>query len=323
MPSFYFNLGPFKVKDLIKSNECSLINLSGNEILHEFVGIENARENSLTFLNNIDSFDNTNCKNSIIICNDKTSRALDGFKLIVVKDVQKIVSVFSNRFYRNFTQEEKNKFTLPKIGDNSIISDTCKIENGVSVGKNVEIGHGSVIQQNCIIGDNSIIGSNSVISNCIIGENVVIGNSTSIGQAGFGFSINKNKNLRIFHIGKVIIDKNVYVGSNCTFDRGSFGDTIIGENTYFDNLCHVAHNVKIGSNNVFAAMCGIAGSAVIGNNVLVGGQAGISGHIKVGNNVLIAAKSAVMSNIDDNRSVMGNPAIDKFKYIRKYKKQYG
>ena len=30
-----------------------------------------------------------------------------------------------------------------------------------------------------------------------------------------------------------------------------------------------------------------------------------------------------MKSIKDNCSVMGNPAIDKYKYIRKYKKLYG
>ena len=70
-------------------------------------------------------------------------------------------------------------------------------------------------------------------------------------------------------------------------------------------------------------MAGIAGSTKIGDSVMAGGQVGISGHLSVGNNVQIAAKSAVLKNLKDNSSVMGNPAIDKYKYIRKYKKFYG
>ena len=115
----------------------------------------------------------------------------------------------------------------------------------------------------------------------------------------------------------------VSIGSGCTIDRGSFSDTIIGENTYLDNLCHVAHNVEIGDNSAFAAMTGIAGSAKIGNHVLTGGQAGIAGHIKIGNNVHIAAKSGVFQNIDDGETVMGNPAVNKYKFIKNYKKIYG
>ena len=144
-----------------------------------------------------------------------------------------------------------------------------------------------------------------------------------IGKHGFGFFPIKSKNLRYPHIGVVLIEDNCEIGCGSTIDRGSMSNTVIGKNTYLDNQIHIAHNVKIGNNCIIAGQVGFAGSSIISDNVMIGGQAGISGHIKVGNNVLIAAKSAVMSNIDDNRSVMGNPAIDKFKYIRKYKKQYG
>ena len=70
-------------------------------------------------------------------------------------------------------------------------------------------------------------------------------------------------------------------------------------------------------------MTGIAGSAKIGNNVLTGGQAGIAGHIKIGDNVHIAAKSGVFQSVDDGEHVMGNPAVNKFKFIKNYKRLYG
>jgi serine acetyltransferase len=38
--------------------------------------------------------------------------------------------------------------------------------------------------------------------------------------------------------------------------------------------------------------------------------------------VKIAAQSGVLKDIDDDSSVMGHPAINKFKYLRKYKKNY-
>ena len=70
------------------------------------------------------------------------------------------------------------------------------------------------------------------------------------------------------------------------------------------------------------AMTGIAGSANIGSNVMTGGQVGIAGHLKIGSNVQIAAQSGVLKDIENDSSVMGHPAIDKIKYIRKYKKNY-
>ena len=47
---------------------------------------------------------------------------------------------------------------------------------------------------------------------------------------------------------------------------------------------------------------------ILGNNVLIGGQAGISDHLKIGNNVKIGGKSGVVSDIEDNKIVMGYPA---------------
>ena len=70
-------------------------------------------------------------------------------------------------------------------------------------------------------------------------------------------------------------------------------------------------------------MTGIAGSAKVGNNVLTGGQAGIAGHIKIGNDVKIAAKSGVFNNLADGVSVMGNPAVNMYKFIKSYKKTHG
>ena len=69
-------------------------------------------------------------------------------------------------------------------------------------------------------------------------------------------------------------------------------------------------------------MTGIAGSTNIGNGVMAGGQVGIAGHLNIGDNVQIAAQSGVLKDVNNDRSVMGHPAIDKIKYLRKYKKNY-
>ena len=119
----------------------------------------------------------------------------------------------------------------------------------------------------------------------------------------------KNKNIRTPHIGKVILEEGVEIGSNSTIDRGSISDTIIGKNTFLDNQVHVAHNVKIGKNCIITAQVGFAGSSTIGNNVMIGGQAGISGHLKIGNNVKIGGASGVTTDLKDGSKVMGYPAI--------------
>ena len=140
-----------------------------------------------------------------------------------------------------------------------------------------------------------------------------------IGKRGFGFFPNKEKNLRYPHIGMVIIEDNVEVGSNNTIDRGSLGNTIIGENTFLDNQVHIAHNVKIGKNCIITGQVGFAGSSSIGNRVMIGGQAGISGHLNIGDNVQIGGGSGVIKNIPSNSKVMGYPAKNIRNFIKENK----
>jgi len=219
----------------------------------------------------------------------------------------------SNNFLS--TKEIKNKFKNIIFGNNFI----C--ENNVKLGKNICIGHNVVIKNHSIIRDNVNIGDNVVISHSVIEKNVNICDGSIIGKKGFGFKYLDSKLLRIPHIGKVIIKENSEIGSNCTIDRGSIDDTIIGSNTFLDNQIQIAHNVKIGNYCMIAAQVGISGSTKIGNNVSIGGQAGISGHLKIGNNVKIGGKSGVLKNIEDNKTVMGYPAVEFRKFIKhNYKK---
>ena len=324
MPSFFKSLGPVTVKQLSDAIECNIYNLNDNEKFTNFVGIENLEENSLSFLYDIHNKTKISLNIGTIICTSKTASKLNkNLKLIIVKNVQESIAIVSNLFYRNYNKSDLKNLPNFEIGKNCDISKNAFIDKDVTIGNNVIIKDGCKVSAGCIIGNGTTIDVNSVISHSIIGENVNIGRNTSIGQPGFGFYMNNSKNLKIFHSGSVIIQSNASIGSNCCIDRGSFSDTVIGENTFFDNLCHVAHNVVVGKNCAFAAMTGIAGSTKIGNNVMTGGQAGISGHLNLGNNIQIAAKSGVFHSLSDGQSVMGNPAINKYKFLKKYKKFYG
>ncbi len=190
----------------------------------------------------------------------------------------------------------------------------------VKIGKNSIIGSNTIIEKNVIIGKNCVIGSDVIIKNTIIGDSVVIQDGCKIGQKGFGFIPLKKKNFKFPHVGKVVIENDVEIASNCTIDRGSVDDTKISRNTYLDNQVHLAHNVKIGSNCMIAGQVGFAGSSIIGDNVSIGGQAGISGHLKIGNNVKIGGGSGVVNDIEDNQIVMGYPAVPLREFLKNSKK---
>ncbi len=324
MLNFYKKLGPISYSEIISELKINKISTyKDNTKFKSFNGLDNCSENDLTFLYDNYEYSLSHKKPKGIIISNKRKDISNFDQVIkfIVSDVHSSVAKISNLFYRDFNVAEINKLKKTQIKSYNNLSKSAIIKNGCKIADGLSIGDGSVINEGCILGKNVKIGSNTVIQNSIIGDNVEIENNCSIGQPGFGFAYQENKNFKIYHIGRVIIQDNCYVGSNCTIDRGSFSDTFIGENTYLDNQVHVAHNVTIGSNSILAGQCGIAGSSNIGNHVRIGGQVGIIGHINIGNNVEIAAKSGVRNSIKDNQKIMGDPAINMFTHLRKLTKK--
>ena len=121
------------------------------------------------------------------------------------------------------------------------------------------------------------------------------------------------------HIGRVIIEDNVWIGSNCCIDRGTLHNTIVGEGSKLDNLIHIAHNVQIGKNCVIAAQVGMMGSANIKDHVHVGGQAGIK-DIVIEDYVVVTAKAGVTKNIPPSETVVGFPATNSRRFWKQLAK---
>ena len=114
----------------------------------------------------------------------------------------------------------------------------------------------------------------------------------------------------------IVIGNDVEIGSNTTVDRGAMGDTVIGDGCRIDNLCQIAHNVKMGNCCVMAAQVGIAGSTELGDFVVLGGQVGLAGHLKVGSATQIAAQGGLMRNTEMGEDLIGSPAIPHMDFMR-------
>ena len=312
----------FKKKKIIINNYYPDLNLKKKFIVNEIKPLRLALKEDLTF------FDSIKYKSDAAVTKANFCITTEKLKIFLSKNVIPItvdnvlfeLAKIASKVYKNadidypdhsLTKPNKNNFKNVRFGNNVLIGKNVKLGRDTSVGSNV------IIEQKVQIGKNCVIGHGSIIRNSIIGDNVVIQDNCKIGQKGFGFIPIKNKNLKFPHFGKVVIKKNVEIASGCTIDRGSVSDTIIGDNTYLDNQVHIAHNVHIGSNCMIAGQVGFAGSSEIGNNVQIGGQAGISGHLKIGNNVKIGGGSGVVKNVEDNQTVMGYPAMEIKKFLKK------
>jgi len=225
-----------------------------------------------------------------------------GLVIIEVKNPKKAWAKIVPFFKKKKTLEEpKPSFIHPSA---KIASDVT-IYPFVYVGEDVEIGEKSIIYPHV-----------TILEKVKIGKKVVIGPGSVIGFEGFGYIEEKEEYIHIPHIGGVIIEDNVEIGAGVTIDRGTVEDTVIGKGTKIDNLCHIAHNVKIGRNCIIAAQTGIAGSTIINNNVKIAGQSGVKEHLKIGKNVKILAKSAVYRNISDGEVYSGIPARPHFVTLR-------
>ena len=317
---FFVPKGPFYLNELIDdlSNDKNKIKISNIKT------IDSATKNDITFFNSIDYqpyAENTKAAACITTKNLEKFLPKDCVK-IPVKNVLFSIAQISKKFYpdAHIDYPDKsvvNSDTIASSFPSVTFGKNIFIGNKVKIGSKTSIGSNTVIEQNVQIGENCLIGSNITIRNSVIGKDVVIQDGCKIGIKGFGFIPMNDKNFRFPHIGKVVLKDNVEIGANCTIDRGSIGDTVIGENTYLDNQVHMAHNVRIGKNCMIAGQVGFAGSATIGNNVSIGGQAGISGHLKIGNNVKIGGGSGVVKNIPDNTTMMGYPAVPLKEFLKK------
>ncbi len=316
---FYHLNSNITIGDVIDTCDLRFSDFDRNKLISRFLRPSIASENDLTFFNNTKYCKKT--KSNFILTTEKFLNEFDkNKKLLISNNIESDIAKLSNLFYRSKYETEILKLDNFKIGLEYSISENSNINKAVIIGDNFSLGHYSTIDHNCLIGNNVKIGNNVNLSNAIIGDNVHISDGVKIGQPGFGFAYDNSDITNIFHIGRVIIQNGVRIGTNCTIDRGSFNDTVIGENTYIDNLVHIAHNVSIGNHCIIAGQCGFAGSADIGNYVHIGGQTGIAGHIKVHDRVKIAAKSGVIRDIPSNEAVMGYPAIKINKYLKNYKK---
>ena len=203
------------------------------------------------------------------------------------------------------------------IGSNVNIGAYSVIDSNVTIGDSTSIGVSCHIKENCQIADNVIINSNvSIYDSVVIGKNTIIESGTVIGSYGFGLTFHDGENHIIPHKGKVIIEDKVWIGSNCSIDRGTINDTIIGYGTKMDNLIQIAHNVKIGKHCIIAGHSAIAGSTKIGDYVTIAGKVGVIGHLSIGNKCTIASMSQVTKSLKDSSFVSGIPARDHKKNLK-------
>lgn len=211
---------------------------------------------------------------------------------------------------------ENPKLQLAKIGNHffvdkltSSIHPTSIIDPQAKIGNDVYVGPYTVIG-NSKIGDGCIVDANvRIYDDVILGTSCIVKSGAVLGGDGFGYEKDENGDLfRFPQVGGLKIGNNVEIGSNSTIDRGALSDTVIGDFSKINNLCHIAHNNKIGKNVVITGCVNISGSNTIEDNVWIAPNSSILGWVHIGKDVTIGMGSVVTKDIPAGETWLGNPA---------------
>jgi len=197
-----------------------------------------------------------------------------------------------------------------QIGPRVAIHAFAYVGDDAIIGEGTTLHPGAVIGGGCRLGRDCIIHPNAVLyENVILGDRVEIHAGSVLGGDGFRYRQVDGRHVKIPHSGRLEVDNDVEIGSNCTIDRATFETTRIGEGTKIDNLVMIGHNNQIGRHNLLCGQVGIAGSCKTGDHVVMAGQAGIKDHTEIGDGVMIGAQAGVHRNVPDGQNVLGSPAV--------------
>lgn len=168
------------------------------------------------------------------------------------------------------------------------------------IGEHVYIGPGSVVGPDCVIGDGCRLVANVTLPRAVtIGKRGIFHPGVVIGADGFGNAMSPEGWVKVPQVGGVQIGDDVELGCNTTVDCGAIDDTVIEDGVRIDNLCMVAHNVRVGAHTAMACATAIAGSTTIGKRCLFAGQSGAVGHITICDDVTINGRGMVTKNISE------------------------
>lgn len=232
----------------------------------------------------------------VVICSSEPAGD-EGKTFIVVDDPRLAFLRVVQRFFAD-------KPEPGRIHPTAVIDEDASIAPSAHIGPFVWIGAG------CSVGEDSVVHAHvSLYPKTRIGNNVTIHAGTVIGADGYGYQRNERGELEKFpHIGGVVIENGVEIGSNTSIDRGTLGDTILREGSRIDNQVHIAHNVIVGRHAAVIANAMIGGSTTIGDGAWIAPSACVRDGLKIGANAIIGLGALVVKDVADGETVMGAPA---------------
>jgi UDP-3-O-[3-hydroxymyristoyl] glucosamine N-acyltransferase len=191
------------------------------------------------------------------------------------------------------------------VGPFCVVESGAVVEAGAQLMANVYVGVGAVVGADSVIEPQAVL-----MHGTRVGRGCLLHAGCVLGCDGFGFLPGSSGSgiVKIPQIGKVVVGDNVEIGANTAIDRGTIGDTIIGDGTKIDNHVQIGHNAKIGRHCIICSMSGVAGSSVIEDGVTISAQVGVTDHVRVGKGATLGGRAGVTNDIPPGAVVSGFPA---------------
>jgi UDP-3-O-[3-hydroxymyristoyl] glucosamine N-acyltransferase len=203
----------------------------------------------------------------------------------------------------------------------AVVDPSVVLADGVTVGPyavveaGAELGTEAWVGPHCVVGRGVRIGAGSRLVDHVtcypgtrIGARVTVHAGSRLGSDGFGYAFTDGAHRKIPHVGGCVIEDDVEIGANCTIDRGSIGDTVIGAGSKLDNLVHVGHNVRVGRLCLLMAQVGVAGSATHGGRRACWRAVRVSGHVTDRRGRAHRRQAGVISDVPAGETWSGFPA---------------
>jgi UDP-N-acetylglucosamine acyltransferase len=176
---------------------------------------------------------------------------------------------------------------MPQIHPNAVVDPKAQID------ENVEIGPNCVIGPHVTIGKGTKIIANSYIAgHTTIGEDNRIFPSVTLGTEPQDFGYKEK--VSYLKIGNGNVFRENFTANPGT---GEGSETVIGNNCYFMNNSHVAHNCIIGNNVILVGFSGVTGYVQMGDRSIVSGLCGVHQFCRVGRLAMLSGGSMISKDL--------------------------
>ena len=167
------------------------------------------------------------------------------------------------------------------VDPKAVIADCVEIGPLCYVGPNVTIGKGTKLISQCNVDGYTTIGKNNTIHPfAALGQN-----AQDLDFSG-GITYLDIGDGNTFREGATV---------HCGTEEGS--RTVIGNNCFFMNNCHVAHNCVLGDGVIMVNCSSVAGYVQVGDRAILSGYSGVHQFCRIGRLVMISACSVFSQDI--------------------------